>query len=194
MVAWGDVPTWLAVGVGTVGGVAALRQLTLQRDQLRDQQAVITAQTRQLERQQADAVDLTWRPGEEVKAAETNLAYRSETTIVVVMNNSHRPVRNITARMSELATNKVIEPIKFGRIWIDGLGVSALLTFEPVIGDTAPVLAGGNNNVGFLFDFDVHPDALKKAAITVRFTDDVDLHWQIDQSLRLKRLETRDPW
>jgi hypothetical protein len=51
MVAWGDVPTWLLVAVGTVGGGAALWQLGLQRRQLRDQQEVIRSQTRLLERQ-----------------------------------------------------------------------------------------------------------------------------------------------
>jgi hypothetical protein len=194
MFAWGDVPTWLAVGVGTVGGVAALRQLTLQRDQLRDQQAVIAAQTRQLERQQADAVDLTWRPGEEVKAYTSKLKYNPESTIVAVMNNSRRPIRNITARISEIGTNRIVEPQQFGRLWINEMGVSSSWEFEPVTGGNAPVLAGGNNNVGFLFNFDLHPDWQKRATLAIRFTDDAELHWQIDQELHLKRLEAREPW
>jgi hypothetical protein len=194
VVAWGDVPTWLAVAVATVGGAAALRQLKLQRDQLRDQEVVIAAQTRQLERQQADSVDLGWRPGEEVQAAGTNLKYTPQSTIIVVSNNSHRPIRDIAARMGELNTNRIIEPHKVGRLWIDGQGVSASWTFEPATGGNAPVLAGGNNHVGFLFDFDLHPDARKRATITVRFSDDTDLHWQLDQELRLKKLDDRSPW
>jgi hypothetical protein len=33
-----------------------------------------------------------------------------------------------------------------------------------------------------------HPEA----RMTVRFTDDADLHWQIDQDLHLKPLDNRD--
>jgi hypothetical protein len=46
---WGDVPTWLAVVVASVGGGVALRQLRNQQDDMR-------RQTTQLERQQAEQV------------------------------------------------------------------------------------------------------------------------------------------
>ena len=52
VVAWGDVPTWLAVVGAFAGGGAALWQLQLQRIQLTDA-------TRIQERQQADAIDVS---------------------------------------------------------------------------------------------------------------------------------------
>jgi hypothetical protein len=56
MVAWGDVPTWIAVIGALVGAGVALRQL-------RAQQREIARQTRILERQQADEVDVLMYTG-----------------------------------------------------------------------------------------------------------------------------------
>lgn len=53
---------------------------------------------------------------------------------------------------------------------------------------------GEANHVGFLFDFDLHPDAGKRATFSVRFSDDADLHWQLDRELHLRKLDDRSPW
>jgi hypothetical protein len=49
--AWGDVPTWFGVAAASAAGIAAFRQLSLQREQLRAQQRVL-AQRVLLERQE----------------------------------------------------------------------------------------------------------------------------------------------
>jgi hypothetical protein len=48
VIAWGDVPTWLGVIGAGVAAVAALRQLSLQREQLREQQQQLREQQRVL--------------------------------------------------------------------------------------------------------------------------------------------------
>src|ERR1700721_1242610 len=77
---WGDVPTWLAVVVASVGGGIALRQQgdvikgEIERNTARDK--LLDAQLRELylretsrQREQAEHIDLTWEnmqsvPGE----------------------------------------------------------------------------------------------------------------------------------
>jgi hypothetical protein len=97
---WGDVPTWLAVVVASVGGGIALRQLRqqgnvikgeIERNTARDK--LLDAQLRELDqretarqREQAEDIDLTWKdmpsaPGE---------------SLVVVINGSRRPIRSVS--------------------------------------------------------------------------------------------------
>lgn len=55
-VSLGDLPTWIAAVGGLAAAYVVLRQLAVQRaDSIR--------QTRQLERQQANGVDVTWCGG-----------------------------------------------------------------------------------------------------------------------------------
>jgi hypothetical protein len=53
-----------------------------------------------------------------------------------------------------------------------------------------PVMGAGGAH-GFEFDFG--REVLRPREISVRFTDDTDLHWNIDPYLHLK-LETREDW
>lgn len=53
---WGDIPTWLAVVVATVGGWVALSQLRAQRSQLRGQQDVLRQDAADRRRAQATRV------------------------------------------------------------------------------------------------------------------------------------------
>jgi hypothetical protein len=57
----GDVPTWCLVGLGAIGGAAALWQLRLQRIQLAAQQKVIADDALVREREQANQIDVTAR-------------------------------------------------------------------------------------------------------------------------------------
>jgi hypothetical protein len=85
-VAWGDVPTWLAVSAAVIGAAVAL--------QLNNQQKAIARQARALERQQADAVDFSWRPASPVEGAVADEAYKA-VYMAVVENGSHRPIRDV---------------------------------------------------------------------------------------------------
>ena len=53
---WGDIPTWLAVGVATAGGWIALSQLRSQQSQLRDQQEDLRRDTEDRRRAQASRI------------------------------------------------------------------------------------------------------------------------------------------
>ena len=97
MVAWGDVPTWIAVIGGLTVAAAAVWQLGLQRQQLRDQQRDIARQAAQLERQQANLVDVEPRA---VNGAQAGVLPRESTLYahaVMVINGSGRPIRNVVS-------------------------------------------------------------------------------------------------
>jgi malate synthase len=91
-VAWGDIPTWLAVVAAAGAATAAFWQLGLQSKQLREQQQVIKAQTLLLERQQANRIDLTIQndpqgnPGKRLIRAD-------------ISNRSDRPIRGVRCRV-----------------------------------------------------------------------------------------------
>ena len=71
---WGDVPTWLAVVVASVGGGIALRQLRQQGDVIKGEierntarDKLLDGQIRELQqrevsrqREQAEQIDMTW--------------------------------------------------------------------------------------------------------------------------------------
>ena len=44
------------------------------------------------------------------------------------------------------------------------------------------------------FIFAVGTEQDPEARMTLRFTDDADLHWQIDHDLHLEKLDNRDDW
>jgi hypothetical protein len=95
VVAWGDVPTWVAVGGAFLGGWAALRQLRLQRIQFADQ-------TRLEERRQADAIDVRVG-GAEGGQLEVLPPDKSEPVhVIIVSNNSHRPIREVACKIEAI--------------------------------------------------------------------------------------------
>jgi hypothetical protein len=49
-------------------------------------------------------------------------------------------------------------------------------------------------NRSYGFAFGVSADDNPSAQVTIRFTDDVGLHWQLDQDLHLQKLENRNDW
>lgn len=201
MVAWGDVPTWLLVGLGGVGGGAALWQLGLQRKQLHDQQEVIRSQALILERQQANKIDVTANSIDGAAAKVLPEESGEPVHIVMVANGSERPIRHVVVKLVAIQTDRSIRHERLAHVYgemvtyADGvsLGQNSGATAETFVfqanADTMPVLRAGHT-AGFVWAFTLarYPEIVP----TVRFTDDAGLHWQIDADLHLEKLAERD--
>ena len=195
MMSWGDVPTWIAVVVGAVGGGAALWQLGLQRTQLRAQQKVIADQASVLGRQQADRIDVAYRTigG----AAARVLPPESEELVhlVAVTNGSSRPIRNVSCKIEACPVGASVAHDRLAACvgeFVDmRLGSDAVVD-QFVRGentDHMSVLRSGQKGT-FVFPFTT--DHYPRPRFTVRFTDDAGLDWQIDHDLHLTKLDGRD--
>ena len=191
MAAWGDVPTWLLLIVGVVGGGAALWQLRLQRIQLHDQQEVIANQTRVQERQQAEQVELSRRPAEPIRSDDE---YR-HVWMAVVENRSPRPIRNVVCRIKPSARPPGDHD---GYEW-EAEAVAQLVPVElprdtEIFADPDAIgrvrVIPSNRKYGFKFPFPTKGHEC--AEFKVRFEDDTDLLWEIDNDLHLQKLDSRD--
>jgi len=192
MVAWGDVPTWLAVAGGTVGGFAALRQLSMQREQLRDQQEVITGQARLLERQQASQVRVS--PGK-ISGAETAVLPANSVLLVhmaVVANDSGRPIRNVVCRITPEGQASRLAAV-CGELmnWQIASGAAGQVLGRMDRRDHWRLVPAGLR-CAFVFPFDV--EAYPKVETETRFADDAGVDWEIDHDLRLVKLLQREEW
>jgi hypothetical protein len=111
---WGDIPTWLAVVAATVAGWAAISQLADQRGEIHEEIArnrirdqIMARQLRELEdreqfrrRDQAEGVDMVWG----------NLEIRPGTTLIMVINGSRRPIREVTCQVFPDETGNAVLP------------------------------------------------------------------------------------
>jgi hypothetical protein len=182
---YGDMPTWLAVGAAVIGAAVALRQL-------RDQQKVIADQTRQLERQQADQVDVALCRSDMVPpGTHTNSAGHHKCWMAEVFNGSRRPIRNVDCRIEPAAGQGQHSAAQVGElIRSDGL-LGPGRRFHKVDAPTVRVLrAGAKAGLAFPFVASDYPDA----RVTARFTDDAGLHWEIRPDLHLGKLTNRSDW
>ena len=181
-IAWGGVPTWIAVIGAIVGAAAALGQLRAQRKE-------IARQAWQLDRQQASRIALTWCAATEVRiqAAPPDPVPGAGHTVVIVSNDSSRPIRDVSCHIEP-------GPPQGGRLDPQNLEPAPdgdPFDFTPArAGTHSPLLFRAGSKYGFLFEFIIpREDASNPAArVSVRFIDDADLSWQIDENLRLKRL------
>jgi hypothetical protein len=191
MVGWGDVPTWLLVIVGVIGGGAAFWQLRLQRIQLYDQQQVIADQARTQERQQAEQVELSRRPAEPMRPDDEP----QHVWMAVVDNRSPRPIRNVVCRIKPSPQT----PGEHGGYEWEAEAVAQLVPTamppgtEIFIGPDASgqvrVIPSGRK---YGFKFPIPTKGHEYAEFKVRFIDDADLLWEIDNDLHLQRLDSRD--
>jgi hypothetical protein len=194
--AWGDVPTWLLFAGATVAAIIALRQLGVARDDS-------IRQTRQLERNQVDGVDITWHPATRVAilASARMQLDRATHAVVVITNDSHRPIHDVISQI-RLPGGQLLDPVLFGvtNRQIESSGLECHL-FDPRPGGPVQVIRP-RYAYGFIFEFTIpdddaaHPER-RTAHPFGRFTDDTDLLWQIDDTLRFKQLprpRPRPPW
>lgn len=188
---WGDVPTWLAVVVASVGGGIALRQLRLQgavikgeiernaaRDKLLDGQLKeLAARVTSGQRQQAEHIDLTW---ENIQSAPSE-------SLAVVINGSRRPIRNVSCvawvgdPKERLVSRYAAEmrPIDFPR------QAFAMPEQTPDSWMTIYALRAGGR-AGFRFATEVSDDDETE----VEFTDDAGCRWSLTSGLHLSLLES----
>jgi hypothetical protein len=109
-----------------------------------------------------------------------------------VANNSKRPIRSVTCKLQRSATSGGQEP----RRHADEAGELRPSTtehqegtFEPGGPILAVIKAGASG--GFIWWSGDKPD-FQGSQFWVRFTDDADLHWEIDTDLHLEKLPERD--
>lgn len=178
VIKWGDFPTWLAVVGGGLAAVVAVRQFG--------------RQTRQLERRQAERIDVRLRddgpvpdgapPRQRPDPYDEDACYNA-----VVSNNSPRPILRAACRIEvpgrgslpAWRVGQAIEvsgPMYGGRRWLlhDGRDRPAVEIIR------------AEDSASFVFPFrsEEHPGAEP----TARFTDDTGLRWQIDRSLHLQKI------
>ena len=208
-IALGDLPTWgLFVGAVTAA-LIALRQLTIQR---RDSAAL----NRQLIRQQANDVDMTWLDGAAVMVRSGQEDYAAVgKTVVLVVNGSKRPIRNVNCwletrqagagqRSRDLSglprakgSKERLMPHLHGPV-TEERRLNHTHAIEPVpLSGTGlapvPTLRPG---LTYGFVFDMTPDDVAAAGAgfplasrpMVLFTDDADNMWRIDDDLRLREV------
>lgn len=187
-VAWGDVPTWLAFVTVFIGLPAALLQLNLQRIQLREQQHELRERPLLLERQQADKVDLTRGHSDSPPAT---YSAPGRVWMAVVTNSSERPIRDVASRIQLVQGGPLLGDARIGEL-IPNSTLQGGRAFQDRSTDNKAAIIRVSQCYGFAFGVgaDEHP----MAQVTTRFTDDVGLHWQLDQDLHLKRLDDRDAW
>jgi hypothetical protein len=203
---WGDVPTWAAVVVGAVGGTAALIQLRqqgnvlkgeIERNKRRDE--LLDGQLRDLERrallferQQANYVLVeieSWSaslfgiqpPG------PNGLAF-----VAVVTNHSDRPIRQVAARL-EVTGETPQTATRLGR-WVEARDLFGRndMRFNTFTDGWCIDVIRADASGGFGFPRAAQDEL--DGQVMVRFTDDAGLHWQLDQDMRLVKLDDRDDW
>jgi hypothetical protein len=114
-------------------------------------------------------------------------------SMLIVVNNSRRPIRSVTCKLARSATSGESEPEKLA----DEAGELRPYppdrqedTFIVVGGPIVPVIKVGAKG-GFIWSPADRPE-LKWLNFWVRFTDDAGLYWEIDTGLHLEKLAERD--
>jgi hypothetical protein len=187
-VAWGDVPTWLAFVVVFIGLPAALLQLNMQRIQLREQQHELREHRLLVERQQANKVNITRDRSDSTPAT---YSATGQVWMAVITNDSERPIRDVASRIQLVQGGPLLGDARIGQL-IPMPAVQGGRAFQDRSAENKVVIIRINHSYGFAFS--VGSDEYPMAQVTARFTDDVGLHWQLDQDLHLKKLDDRNDW
>jgi len=212
--AYGDIPTWLTFAAAVLGIPFALYQLRMQRRQLAEQQKTIAdefarqqkrdqlldaqleqtrAAHRVLIRSQADLVDLvfdTWEAPTEETTPVGDPAVGELFHMARVVNNSSRPIRDVSCRLKKHHTALSDPALKVGeftsRVPFEGMEV-----FSPEPAETAALIRPGKE-FGFVFGTTVSdaPNAL----MYVTFIDDAGTRWRIGHDLRLYQDSDSGAW
>ena len=180
---WGDIPTWLAVAVATVGGWIALSQLRTQQQQIAEEAQRNTRRDELLDKQVAEAetraVSERRRQAEDVEA----LRRTSENgSLGYVYNGSRRPISAITCRIMSKADRRIVasparsgpaEPGPGGEGWLLRADTKPVQSLESL----RPGARGG-------FSFPELHDDLDQVLVAW-FTDDAGFRWQLDENQHL---------
>jgi hypothetical protein len=165
----------------------ALSALVTQRKEL-------ARNTDAIEREQANMIDLIWlsegvRLSYDSSSGVTRM--RPGQQVVVVVNNSKRPVRKLSAEGQD-SSGSWVRPDLAGPSAVTSAGTR----FAYQINDLTPyrtlrILHAGTRH-GFVFDLDAVEDV---GGYRIEFSDDAGLRWRIDQDLHLEKIKpARRPW
>jgi hypothetical protein len=196
---WGDIPTWLAVVAASVAGWAAISQLADQRSEIRDEIArnrtrdqLMDRQLRELEdreqfrrREQAERIDMIWG----------NLEIRPRTSLIVVINDSRRPIRELTCQVFPDETGNPVQPDFAAEMYKHELP-DAIWTMPDRPGDLPqPISRLESLRAGSRAGFEVpvlrsnFPGAYAK----IEFSDDKHIRWRLFSDLSLSRTPDEHP-
>lgn len=197
---WDAIRSWGTFAVVVLGFGVAAWELNLQRrtfdsearrnqarDEMLDQQhAELQAARLVRERELAEGVDVTWDDNTE----------QQNTSLVVVINESKRPIFGVVVRGHVVQDPASLLPaLRAGEIYPSSIPASLApwpgsWTFrDGSPGDRLESLRPGGRGA-FSCGFPRPP--APGGRVFVRFTDDRHLHWQVDQHLHLERLRERD--
>jgi hypothetical protein len=160
-------------------------QLEINRQQLAGQQLELSERQRLLERQQANEVDLVVWPAQ-------SLPRQPSFCMALVSNRSNRPIRNVLCRIDSDDNRKSIFMTWLGIQITWDENSETLGTWQTFGGSDHSLVMRGGSTHGFKCDMANVPTW--PWHISIRFTDDSDLHWEIDPYLRLKKLDDRSDW
>ena len=171
-----------------IGLPAALLQLNMQRIQLREQQHELREHRLIFERQQADKVNLT---RDHSDATPASYSAPGQVWMAVITNDSERPIRDAASRIQLIQGGPLLSGARIGEL-IPMVTAQGGRVFQDRSIENKVAVIRSSHSYGFAFSagVDEHP----AAQVTVRFTDDVGLHWQLDQDLHLKKLDNRNDW
>ena len=175
------------------------RPINRKRDELLDKQIRESEQlARTLERQQAEAIDL--KPGSTTRPVPGyDVESQGSVHDADVFNESRRPIRNVACRI-EVSLGAGLQEARLGGVYFTipvitfsggGPVRPASRGLEAAEKPTIPLLRAGETG-SFVFAVGAEQDP--EARVTLRFTDDAGLHWQIDHDLHLEKLDNRDGW
>jgi type II secretory pathway pseudopilin PulG len=149
-----------------------------------------------IERQQAEMIDLeptsTSREVPGLAPDTDGMAWAA-----ALANRSPRPIRNVASRIEaapgapaqEASLSGVYAEFEPSPITPAGAAITRAL-IDPSEKPSITLIRAGETGA-FLFPVGrLNLDA----QVTVRFTDDAGVHWQIDHDLHLEKLENRDDW
>jgi hypothetical protein len=188
---WGDIPTWLAVAVATVGGGIALSQLRQQQNVIRDEiernkkrDDLVDGQLRELadrersrQREQAEGIDMTWNDPADAPGK----------SLVMVINGSRRPSRDVTCTPYPDALGNSVRPDHAVEMDLAEFPQKISTMPEKPAGLRRPItelesLRGGDR-AGFIFL--IRQADSPGGYAKVEFTDDARCRWKLFSDLAL---------
>lgn len=195
---WGDIPTWLAVIAASAAGWAAISQLGDQRSEIRGEisrnrmrDQLMDRQLRELEdreqfrrREHAERIDMTWG----------NVEIRPGTTLIMVINGSRRPIREVTCQVFPDETGNAVQPDFAAQMYKEEVP-GAIWTMPQMPDLPQPIRRLESLRAGSRAGFEVpvlhrnFPGAWAK----IEFSDDKHIRWRLYSDLTLSRAPDEHP-
>jgi hypothetical protein len=194
---WGDIPTWLAVLVASVGGWIALSQLRAQQRQI-SAEAERSGQRDELLTRQLEEAEQRSRANRRRQAERVYLrvltAVAGGASICEISNASDRPIRWVTCRLLEPGSEAYPAAWWIGVETADAVpapdpaDMRAFTEAEAELVDLAAgiylyLLAGQVIRAEF-----PRPQDDAQVTYAVRFLDDAERLWQLNQDMHLEEL------